>query len=225
MQQVGDIPGNDIDHAGIQGFFGGQAGALAHCLFGPFRVAPAQFRETADISGGIVYYFFPHGVCIVRDSFSGFLLRSRFAGSIVSVRYAGRGRFFRRVHAGHAAHLYRGGGAKVGARRHGRDMRGIHHVRAGAGRARAGWRYMDGDRDRGGDNGLDDAAHGQVQAARGIEPDDDDFRPGLVCLVKTPFDVIRDCRADSVVHVEQDGLVARLSMKQSRCQRNKQNCK
>ena len=104
-------------------------------------------------------------------------------------------------------------------------MCGIHHISTGAGCARPGGGNVNGDRHGGSDDGLNDAAHGQVQPAWRIKLDDDDFRPGRVGLLKSSFQIIRDGRANSVVDTEQDGLRARLAVQQPHRQRHTQHCK
>ena len=91
-------------------------------------------------------------------------------------------------------------------------MRGIHHVRAGAGGAGARRRDIDGNRYRRGDDGADNTAHSKVKAAWRVQLYDDDIRPVITCRIKTAFNVIRDCGADGVIDGEQDCLVTRLSV-------------
>ena len=107
-QQGGQVIGDQVDDVLFQRLLGGQAGALAYRLLGPVGIAPAQFRQPADIRHGVVDLFIAQGGGAVRR---GALIFSIAAGGI-----AGRGA---------AAQLNRGCRAKIGGRRHGRDMGGV----------------------------------------------------------------------------------------------------
>ena len=65
-------------------------------------------------------------------------------------------------------------GAGVRAGGHGGDVGGKQNVEAGAGGARAGGRDVDGDRDFGIENVLDDVFHRRAEAAGGVHGDEDE---------------------------------------------------
>ena len=116
---------------------GGKTGGLAHRLLGPIGIAPAQFGEAADQGNGVIRHLRRHGILQRR------LLR--IVLFVLAVLVGGAAWQTRQ----RTADLHRRRGAQIGAWRHGRDMRCVENVGAGARRMGAGWSDVADDGNRG----------------------------------------------------------------------------
>ena len=88
------------------------------------------------------------------------------------------------------------GRADVRSRRHRGDVRGYGDDDAGRGRPRPGRGDVDDDGDGGVQDPLGDVPHGQIEAARRIETDDQPLRAALGRLIDALDDVFGNGRRD-----------------------------
>lgn len=104
-----------------------------------------------------------------------------------------------------ADQLHRRRGAQVGGRGHRGDMTGIQDVGAGAGGTGAAGCDIAGDGNWRGDDFLDDLAHGAVQAAGGVDADQDQlYIAGGSGAVQAAFDIVAAGRANGAVELQLD---------------------
>ena len=165
-QEIVDAGGDDVDDAGLSRLGRRHGGGLAHRLLGELGVTAAQLREAAQQRDHIVDRLaLCRGLSLV--AVRALLVFGRLVASWLR-------------QAGQAADLDRCRGAKVGARRHRRDMGGVDQERAGGRCPRAAWRHIDDDRDRRSDHQLDQFAGRTHEPARRIKPHDQ--RAGLFGL-------------------------------------------
>ena len=84
-------------------------------------------------------------------------------------------------------------------------MAGIEDVGARTGGPRATGSYIGDHRYIGRDDLLDNAAHGGIQPAGGVHPDDGQFRLLLFSVFKAPFDIVSSSGADAVLNLQHNG--------------------
>ncbi len=162
LEQVGDVRGDQVDHALRGGFVGRQADRFAHGALGPVGVAPAQLGQATDVGRRIVHLLAGEGVFVAG--------RRGCAGRLGGVTRGGRGVGRRRPGGRMAADAdrHRRGGTQVGRRRHCGDVAGVEDVGAGTGRPRTARRHIARHGHRRGEDGLDDLPHRSVQPARRV---------------------------------------------------------
>ncbi|CCV08182.1 hypothetical protein MESS2_730078 [Mesorhizobium metallidurans STM 2683] len=159
LKQFGGVAGDEVDDMLLQRRAGRQAGRLAHGLFTPFGIAPAQFSQAADQGNGIVRRLGYHRIarrCVL-------LVLVRLRAIVLAA-----GKRWQRP-----AHLDRRCRAKIGAGRHRRQMGGVEDVGPGARRMPAGGRDIADDGNRRGEDAGDHLAHAGDQPAGRVHLQDE----------------------------------------------------
>ena len=220
LEQHRQVRHHQVDDVLFQGRARPQVVAVAHGLFGPVDIAPAQLRQALQVSHRIVDHLAGHGIGRRRRRLApGRLLRLRIAvfgalGAVLAfltvlralpVFRRGR-RPERRRRPGRLLlrrNAHRRRRADIGGRRHGRDVAGIGDIGARAGRPRTARRYIGNHRNLRCENGLDQVAHRLVEPARRIHADHQRLGIRRARILDGPYDQVDTRRPHRAVQVYQ----------------------
>ncbi|MCY1430384.1 hypothetical protein D9M71_463320 [compost metagenome] len=184
-----DVVGQQVHHFLSMRIGGREADGFAYRTLGPLGIAPTHLRQAANVGGGVIDLFAGEGFLVAGLLGLVVLLRVLVAARLVALRLAG-----------HAADLHRRRRPQVGARCHGGEMAGVEDVGAGAGRPRAAGGDEAGYRHRAGEDRLDDAAHGGIEAAGRVDLQHHQLRLVFLGTLDAPGQVVGGGRADGTVH-------------------------
>ena len=184
-EQFGLVARDEVDHIRLQRGIGGKAGGLPHRFLRPIGIAAAHLGKAADQGDGVVRRLRCH--CILR-------LRLLVAAVLLFLIALVRGSL--RQTGQRAANLHRRRCSEIGARRHGRDMRGVEDIGSGAGRMGSGGRDVTDNGNAGRQHVCDNLAHAGRETARRIQTQNDDLGMSFACLGQGVFHVTGRCRPD-----------------------------
>ena len=190
-EQIVDVGGDDLDDAFLKRFPRRKARRLAHGRLGPFGIPPVELGEAAQIGRGVVHGLV--GESVGRRCRGGALVLAAAVARAVGARRPAPSKLHGRRRA------------EIGTRCHGCDMACVEDVGARARRPCPAGAHKGDDRRLRGKNFADDLAHGAIETAGGIHPQDDEPRFPLARCLETQTQILRGRRSDCAAHFEKNG--------------------